>query len=49
MELKTEHQFLVYYDINFWQIINTTGILTPEAALKGQDFTRIKKNRVRMK
>jgi hypothetical protein len=49
MELKRAHQFLVHYDINFWQIINTTGILTPEAELKGQDFTQTKKNQVMMK
>jgi hypothetical protein len=30
--------------LNFWQIINMTDIpvLTPEGALKGQDFTQIK-------
>ena len=27
----------------FWQTINIIGILTPEAVLKGQDFTHIKK------
>jgi len=27
----------------FWQIINTTGISTAEAEIKGQDITQIKR------